>query len=63
MADLGLTALVATKRLVFMAATWGEGEPPDVRRASFDALTAVQLYAEDLAHEEIIATLDPVFAA
>jgi len=28
MADLDIATLAATKRLVFIAATWGEGEPP-----------------------------------
>jgi hypothetical protein len=63
MADLGLTALAPAKRLVFMPATWGEGEPPDVRHALSTRSRLSKLYAEDLAHEEIITTLDPVFAA
>ena len=34
MADLELADLPKTKRLVVIAATWGEGEPPRARRGS-----------------------------
>jgi sulfite reductase (NADPH) flavoprotein alpha-component len=38
MADLELTTLSAAKRLVFIAATWGEGEPPARAVRSYDEL-------------------------
>jgi sulfite reductase (NADPH) flavoprotein alpha-component len=38
MADLNLAALTAAKRLVFVAATWGEGEPPARAARAYNAL-------------------------
>ena len=38
MADLELDALAAAKRLVVIAATWGEGEPPARAMRSYNAL-------------------------
>src|SRR5262245_18760704 len=38
MADLELSALTSAKRLVFVAATWGEGEPPARAVRAYNAL-------------------------
>ena len=38
MADLDLSALTTAKRLVFIAATWGEGEPPARAIRAYDEL-------------------------
>ncbi len=45
MADLDLAALPASRRLVVIAATWGEGEPP-----SRAARAYAELMSEDAAH-------------
>ena len=38
MADLELPALASAKRLVLIAATWGEGEPPARAARAYDEL-------------------------
>ena len=38
MADLDLSALIAAKRLVVIAATWGEGEPPGRAMRAYNEL-------------------------
>lgn len=62
LADLDLATLKSTRRLVFVAATWGEGEPPSRVAAKYNELMTADFGRLDGVEYAVLALGDTAYA-
>lgn len=62
LADLDLATLKSTRRLVFVAATWGEGEPPSRVAAKYNELMIADFGRLDGVEYAVLALGDTAYA-